>query len=390
MAGGCKVPGLLVYGAYGSQPVRRCLEAANFSGFSNLTKKMILLTSSAVSTLVSTLIILISTFVLFLAGYQLQQNSIQVLQKRLREERQDYYANYGNPIFNSRQPAAADNDGDQSGLPRVYIPPEDVPNSSVGRGQPSGKKIAHLQLLRYPSTSEFCSALLYFDMLACNGTIDSDRILVYPSSLETRMLTEDVYDILNRLQARDVILHAVAAPGMWGRAPAESKILESAAPKLVRYDQIFYLRAPGIILDVERLDNYFLRKPMTPENLLKERQKYKKSKGTTDSINFGQTWLTSRLSMSMTQLPAVFMTNRQYRADGRSVSRAYVPSAEVRRSFVVPSTKVFQSIPDDTLKKPAYVYFERDGDKRVIGHLGLYDLWAKEVRRVCPDVNLDD
>ncbi|KZZ98161.1 hypothetical protein AAP_00422 [Ascosphaera apis ARSEF 7405] len=355
---------------------------------------MVLLTPSTVSALISTSVIVISTVVLFLAGYKLQQNSIQNLQRHLREESQDYYANYGSPILNSRQREAIGSDGSddiEDELPRDYLSSSGrTSRVSFDRGQSSGKKKAHVQLLNRPSTTDFCSALLYFDLLASNGSIESDHVLVYPSSIEKRMPTKDVYDILNRLRTRDVILHAVDVSGAWGRAPAESKILEAAATSLVTYDQIFYLRAPGIILSVDRLDNYFLTKPMTPEMLLKERKKFDKGKGTSAFMDLGQTWLSSRLSMSMSQLPAAFMTRRQYRADGRSTTRAYVPSAEVRRSFVVPSSKVSRFMMEDEKKRPAYAYFERDEGRRVKGNDNLYQIWRDELTRVCPGTTLDD
>ncbi|KAI5307121.1 Ras- protein rsr1 [Ascosphaera pollenicola] len=352
---------------------------------------MVLLTPSAVSTLVSTSIILVSTIVLFLAGYKIQQDSIQSLQRHLREESQDYYANYGNPILNGRQRDATSDESvaDDDQLPQVYFPSRSASRVAVHRGQSTEKKKAHLQLLNRPSTTDFCSALLYFDLLASNGSIESDHVLIYPASVETRMSTKDVYDILNRLRTRDVILHAVDVSGAWGRAPAESKILEAAATDLITYDQIFYIRAPGIILDVEHLDNYFLAKPMTPDELLKERKKYEKGMGNSDFIDLGQTWLTSRLSMSMSQLPAAFMTSRHHRSDGRSNTRAYVPSAEVRRSFVVPSSKVSRRMMEDG-KRPAYAYFERDEGQRVRGNEYLYEMWRNELTRVCPETSLDD
>ncbi|KAI5308593.1 hypothetical protein KEM55_005337, partial [Ascosphaera atra] len=226
--------------------------------------------------------------------------------------------------------------------------------------------------------------------LESNSTVDSDRLLLYPRSIEAR--GERLIKALNRLRDIGVFLHAVDVPNVWGRAPAESKILDAAAAKLVKYDQIFYLRGPGLMLSAKDLDSYFLTKPYTPQELLSMQKALKRrgkggKKGKAREIE--QIWLTSRLSTSMSQLPAAFKTSRQFKPDGRSTMRAFVPSAEVRPSFVLPSSKVSQRRLLEG-KVPAYVYFDRDDGKRVRGNEEMYAKWRASLHTVCPDVELDD
>ncbi|KAI5296241.1 hypothetical protein KEM52_004956 [Ascosphaera acerosa] len=381
-------------------------------------RDMVLLTSSTVAALLSTSVIVLSTAALFLAGFKVQQASLRGLQRSLQEESHHFYADYGKPIFDGRRIVAESRGGETSETDTEGKLPEDNYQSNNDRGASShGAQdmrrplVAHVQLLDHASTTtDLCSALLHFDLLARNSSIAFDKVLVYPASLEASIKAVDLHHALNRLRSAGVVLHAVDVPPIGSTAPtSESRILEAVAGKLLQYQELYYLRAPGLLLDVERLDRVFLTRPKSAAETLQERMKQQRlEKDVPADIawmrsSLGQTWLSARLSMSMVQLPAAFKISKHetrrrtsgwWTSSKASISRAYVPSAEVRRTFVVPSSKVTSQMMVSSTDKPAYVYFESQlqGRRRVRvrGNEAVYKAWWQDVARKCSDVKLSD
>lgn len=251
---------------------------------------MVLLTSSAVSVMVSSGVVCMFTFLLFLCGYTLQQQTVRSLQEAIRRPPEPKPVPALPPQFHEQenendtalgvgvleQPGGAIADGNAPGeeeIESIHIevivpeqnnsPLNDAPNkrppapaeeeSSSSSSSPS-QRLAYMFALGEPS--DLCSALLFAKQQRSESRLAAEPsiILLYPSTwesdpspLHTSVLSfmRDVQDIHN------LIYHPVRIYDAWD---IKSQLLGELQWTRWEYDQALYLRSPGLILDGKALD----------------------------------------------------------------------------------------------------------------------------------------
>ncbi|OCT44655.1 hypothetical protein CLCR_06075 [Cladophialophora carrionii] len=228
---------------------------------------MVLLTSSTVSAIVSGGVVCLFTFLLFLSGYVLQQQSVRSIQEAIRRPPEPQPVPTLPPQF--REP-----ENDTFGV--VLEKPEGDADSVVGSRGPWAdsiqvpvvaatqeqnprkdsppQRLAYIFALEEPS--HLCSALLFAKQQRSTSRLPKEPsiVLLYPSTWESDSSTlftsalsfmrdvQELYDVVYRpVQIRDAWNTRALLLGelQWGRWD---------------YDQALYLRSPGMVLDIQSLD----------------------------------------------------------------------------------------------------------------------------------------
>ncbi|KAJ4515550.1 hypothetical protein HRR83_004760 [Exophiala dermatitidis] len=252
---------------------------------------MVLLTSSAVSVVISSSIVCLFTFLLFLSGYVLQQQTVTALREAIRQPPEpkpvptlppqfrtpDNQTTFG--IFEDKEdettllvldaqsPDGTGNVGESIQVPILegadqvlLAEPSDVaPASKVSdqRTDSAGspQRLAYIFALLEPS--DLCAALLFAKQHRSNSQLPSQPsiVLLYPStwesdtsSLQTSALSfmrdvQDLYDLVYRpVHIREGV-------------DVRAQLLGELQWKRWDYDQALYLRTPGATLDGAVLDS---------------------------------------------------------------------------------------------------------------------------------------
>jgi hypothetical protein len=276
---------------------------------------MVLLTSSAISVAISSTVICIFTFLLFLSGYVLQQQTVRSLQEALHrppepkpsvilpqkfwlseEDELDVVpSDAGNGLQLVQVNTRITEAGSQEVLgtdatDRPEHPIEESPENPVSPTEPSSDVAASTILESAPSaTSEqrlayilalsspqqICSALLFFKWQREKGLQTPSLNLLYPSIWEVADSTYPAYktalDLMrNAEDTNNVILHPVEISAVWEGITIESQLLSGLQRNWMRwgFDRSIYLRSPGLALDITQLDSALskssLKKSWTP------------------------------------------------------------------------------------------------------------------------------
>ncbi|KAK2773128.1 hypothetical protein FQN52_006104 [Onygenales sp. PD_12] len=380
---------------------------------------MVLLTSSTISVAISSSIIGLFTFLLFLSGYVLQQQSVRGIQAAISPSTTTAASRYSPPLGGS--PAAAYvivNQGkDAFYTPDVVVPDGDGSGES-GRGkfgkafgnpitrpvaqdvrERSRHKQAYLQMISKPNMADICSGLLFFKTLASKSDIPSDKVFLYPQSWDLHSPTKGIAAVLNLLRQHqdeyNIVLHAIDMTDPNYRSPSNTRLLSKASHKLTHYEKILYVRSPGILANSTKLDDLFLSPPPTssPPSSSSYSSSYwswrNKRKAPRDDEPQSETWVPTRLSTVNPDLPYAFLVTMDHAPSGGVSIRTHVPVPSVKQSLIVPAIPRISPEKAADLR-PAYVFFEKDRDVQRERETGYYREWKEQVRAVCEGADVGD
>lgn len=254
---------------------------------------MVLLTSSTVSAIVSAAIISLFTFLLFLVGYVLQQQSVNALREAIRappppkstptlparfrkqENETESILDEGDDDEDVQVQDEIDRFLGQAPSESSNVIEVDTNGPAQEALQPATRteSLAYILALAQPST--LCSAALFAQKLNLQplGT-SSDQprlVLLYPSTWETvasplhmaaLSYMRDMYDTY------PVIFHPVEFIKGWEESSTHSHLLGELQRTMWDFDRMLYLRAPGMVVDEGRVQNALrksnIRKSWTP------------------------------------------------------------------------------------------------------------------------------
>lgn len=339
---------------------------------------MVLLTLSTVSSIISMGVILIFTFLLFLSGYVLQQQSVRSIQQALRlppDSPHPLLARHGSPGSGSPyRNGRRDPSYDQSYHDSI----------SDDRQQAAGGYYAYVQLLSTPDPSNICSAILFFHHLSKNGTAVQDRLFMYPQEwdqLSSQKQSKAVTKALSLLRTAstkyNIWLLPIDMTAATFRGYTDTKLLHLGQIQFMQYDSVLYVQTPGLLLDTGKLDDFLLSRPL-PLRFDQDRQ---------DSFD-NQAWIPMPLKAERDNtLPPVYLVTVNNVGAGQVEARGHVPNE------TLPGFGHLAAGPDDydSDKQPGYVFFEHDKD----GHVRwagnpFYGTWRTGLQDVCAGLDLDD
>lgn len=204
------------------------------------------------------------TFLLFLSGYVLQQQSVRSIQHALRPPPDPYaIAGWQGSPGSSYQNVKRNVDYDQFHDQESYDTDEHQPGE--------GGYYAYLQLLSTPDPSDICSAILFFKHLATNGTAIQDRLFMYPQEwdqISTMKLSKPVTTALSLLRAAStkysiwLLPIDMTAATSAGYSITDTKLLHLGQIQFMQYDSVLYVQTPGLLLDTGKLDDILLSRPL--------------------------------------------------------------------------------------------------------------------------------
>lgn len=346
---------------------------------------MVLLTSSTVSAIVSMGVVCIFTFLLFVSGYVLQQNSVKNIQHALRKPADGPpIVGRGSPGSTFQKPAhkrgLSDSDLGLTG-------DQEVLQGSRGRASGSKGNYAYLQLLSRPDPSDICSAVLFFKQLAANGSVIPDRLFMYPEEWD-RMSAKSLGKTGSL--ALSILRAASIKYGIWllpidisvalhaGYTMSDTKLLRLGQIQFMQYDSVLYLQSPGLIMDTEKLDQVLLSQPLPLLHDWSRPESYA-----------NEAWTPMSLRPDRDEnLPPVYLITVNNVDGGRVQTRTHVPNTDLPGfgNLVIGPTDF-----DETGDLPGYVYFEndRDGQVKWAGN-PLFGAWRAQQHEVCEGLDFDD
>ena len=273
---------------------------------------MVLLTSSAISAAISGGVVCLFTFLLFLSGYVLQQQSVRSLQAALQEPievRIRVQPTLPPPLQNIDNDVllGLEDENDTSSAFIETVSDQDLVQIAIGNGpsiepssppeasqEPSPQQLWHAHVdgsftdpasdeqsttaqtpasqddlfearfayvLSLPSPSDVCSVLLFTKWHRQFSQLPSrqvDILYIYPSDWETSSYTshrDALRLLLESEHKHSAILHPVPVTKLWAGIDVESQLLSELARNPWPYDRVMYLRTPGMLLDTSRLDS---------------------------------------------------------------------------------------------------------------------------------------
>lgn len=254
---------------------------------------MVLLSSSTVSAILSSGIICLFTFLLFLSGYVLQQNAVDGLRIALEAplEQRVRLPSLPPPILDEVLNEATDENITFSGILEPTIPPPQllisqpdqpseqspqelwhshVDNSGLSTeiedtfDPPSSNFIydgRFAYVLALSSPSDVCSSSLFTQWHRQFTTLPLSTIniiVLYPASWETSnhpLHSSALQLLLASEQSHSLILHPVPISRVWTGIDVEQQLLTELARNPWPYDRVMYLRSPGMLLDTAKLDS---------------------------------------------------------------------------------------------------------------------------------------
>ena len=419
---------------------------------------MVLLTSSTVSVILSSSVVCMFTFFLFLSGYVLQQQSVRNIQVALQPR-------------SPPPPLSPQIQESKRGLPGIDLVKrgqnDDNDNRNIGN-------YAYLQLISNPDPSDICSAILFFKTLAMNNTAIPDRLLMYPKqwdkipdpSSEENEEEEDS-NMQKQNESRDreknknlkekkkkntskknklnytkqqskALQHLREAsikyniwllpidmslsspstrtnPITYGRI-TDTKLLAIGQIQFMQYDSVLYLQTPGMIQNVNKLDQLLLNKPLPGKH----------DKNRLESFN-NEAWIPLPLRPHLEDfLPPVYLvTVNNVLSKSRVEARTHVPNPFLRGFadlVVEPGKLVASGYGSGSLnsrigagdcdssqgqidqvscsqdlkmqlqqqQQPGYVYFKHDRYGRVNWKDNpIFGQWRAQQYEVCPGLDLD-
>ncbi|KAK2748932.1 hypothetical protein FQN57_007215 [Myotisia sp. PD_48] len=363
---------------------------------------MVLVTPSTISVALSSSIIGLFTFLLFLSGYVLQQQSVRNIQAVIQQSSTVKQYKTATSLSHLTVPAEAIRLWNQQENQKTHKIPAHTAQaapSPFGRRTRRSKdqkplsaeiKDAYLQILYKPSPADICSTLLFFESLNLNSTVPSERIILYPQAWDTRSPTKSVTSALKILKQSGSKINAIVQPidisTMQDQVPSEAQLIKKASTRLAGYRRILFLRCPGQLVDIARLEQLFEGELLSTGTSQKG---IKMNDGNTTP-----TWLPLGPFAIHRQLPAALLITTASSVDrGKSRwsekknivslnSHVLNPNSFQQRNSIMESAESSGRVP-----APSYVYFERDTVGRRGGDVH-YLKWKEQVQAVCPDVNI--
>ncbi|KAL5343499.1 hypothetical protein BJX70DRAFT_354325 [Aspergillus crustosus] len=342
---------------------------------------MVLLTHSTVSVIVSTGVVSIFTFLLFLSGYALQQQSVRTIQHAIRPpERPKSHGIYKRSSQDTLSDLKIENLLDDE-LREVHI--ETSPGVEGN--------YAYLQLLSDPDPSNICSAILFFKQLSTGGSAIQDRLFMYPSDWDTMVLSNPVSIALSLLRAAslkyDIWLLPIdiSAATSAGYKITDTKLLRLGQIQFMQYDGVLYLQTPGLLLDSAKLDSMLLSRPLPLRH----------DKNRIESYN-NEAWIPMPLRAARdTLLPPVYLVTVNNIENGNVEARGHIPNMALDGfGRIVTGTWGVQTSSDSSSnnsEQPGYVYFERDDQGQAKwAQNPMYGSWRSQQYEVCDGLDLDD
>lgn len=267
---------------------------------------MVLLTSSAVSVMISSGVVCTFTFLLFLSGYVLQQQTVRSLQEAIRQppERKPvptlpakfrHQENESVEAVVGGEPLAIDEPlsprpRQPQGMVQVTVPVqvdadgqhqrqlgnESPERKDRGAAQSPGssaedplyERLAYMFALLQPS--DLCSALLFTQehRKSSSLAIQPSVVLLYPSTWETSSAGQhtSVLKFMRGIQEQyDLVYHPVQISNGWD---VNAQLLGELQWTRWDYDRALYLRSPGLAINMGALDEALassvLRKSWAP------------------------------------------------------------------------------------------------------------------------------
>ncbi|PYH48747.1 uncharacterized protein BP01DRAFT_403307 [Aspergillus saccharolyticus JOP 1030-1] len=368
---------------------------------------MVLLTSSTVSIILSSSIICLFTFLLFLSGYLLQQQSVRNIQDAIRPPPPPppvYPINNeatSNDIL--ADDAAASSKNHQQTLSSSST--EHNPDKNAAPGT-----YAYLQLLSTPDPAAICSSILFFHQLTGNEnhTAIQDRLFMYPrewdavytspdhpnpnpnpssQSLRESTISKSLQHLRTSALTHNIWLLPIDTSTITtssGSGLSDTKLLRLGQIQFVPYDAVLYLQSPGMVVDVSRLDSLLLDRPVPGKHDPERVESYNNA-----------AWMAMPLRPEREdRLPGggvylVTVNNAGGRL-GQVEARGHVvtPGFEGGRG-VVRGVRGVEGEEDDD-EGAGYVVFEQEGDGKVKWEGNeLYGAWRKGMEEVCPGVDLE-
>ena len=273
---------------------------------------MVLLTSSTISVVISSSIVCTFTFLLFLSGYVLQQQTVRSLQEALRAppppkptptlppqfqklQAESVIAGNGEvrlevvevvvSASNTRDGPAK---GEQAALQKsLFVAPQADKSPQIGDNEAEtlttmvsstdrplpGSQVDQVDLpkaaprlayiLTLPHTSALCSALLFakWQREFSSLTPKPNIVFLYPANWESSNTPSHNSAISLLREAQDqyaIIYHPVQINPIWTGVDINAQLLGEMQRNRWDYDRAIYLRSPGILLDAGALDKALL------------------------------------------------------------------------------------------------------------------------------------
>ena len=268
---------------------------------------MVLLTSSTVSAIISAAIISLFTFLLFMVGYVLQQQSVNSLREAIKAPPPPKHiptlpARFRRPDNETEDLALFEADinqdeiddylrkGDATSPEMIEVGMEDAVQQL---GQATSRSESLAFILALPEPAALCSAALFAESLnleLSSTSADQPRlVLLYPSMWETVASPLHIAALTLMRDMHDkypVIFHPVEYVKGWQHANTISHLLGEMQRAWWEFDRMLYLRTPGMVVDATKVMDALKRSnvrkswtPMTaavggdPEILLWERKR---------------------------------------------------------------------------------------------------------------------
>ncbi|KAL5003636.1 hypothetical protein BDV10DRAFT_153811 [Aspergillus recurvatus] len=336
---------------------------------------MVLLTHSTVSVILSTGVVSIFTFLLFLSGYALQQQSVRTIQHVIRPpEHPKVYKRGQDPLSD------LDLEAELEEAPQVQ--------TKITPGVEGN--YAYLQLLSDPDPSNICSAILFFKQLSTNKSAIQDRLFMYPSYWDTMALSKPVSVALSLLRAAslkyDIWLLPIdmSAATSAGYTATDTKLLRLGQIQFMQYDGVLYLQTPGLLLNPAKLDSMLLSRPLPLRH----------DKSRVESYN-NEAWIPMPLRAERdADLPPVYLVTVNNIENGNVEARGHIPNLALEgfgRIVTGPWGALAESDTNsDPAKQPGYVWFERDDEGKVKWEKNpLFGSWRAQQYEICEGLDLD-
>lgn len=266
---------------------------------------MVLLTSSAISVVISSTVVCTFTFLLFLSGYVLQQQTVRSLQEALHRPPELKPSVTLPRKFWRAEEDVSEHDTDETAeriIEVVQTSPESIeerilesvqiqqshggeqvvqlfdviePDTPATRTQESSKNAVSNALESAPTSTQevrlayvlaissprqICSALLFFRWQRQFGLQTPSLALLYPSSWEVDPSNPEYKTALDLMRdaqdANHLELHPVEINAVWAGITIENQLLAGLQRNWMRwgFDRSIYLRSPGLALDISSLD----------------------------------------------------------------------------------------------------------------------------------------
>jgi hypothetical protein len=257
---------------------------------------MVLLTSSTVSAVISITVVCVFTFLLFLSGYVLQQQTVKSLQEALRQppepkptptlpakfQQQNNATELDEaasdeqvifvPVGAEQEQEAAPIDGsqeledpvqglDQEQGPKVQAEPTLRPITqkphSASDDLQSQERLAYI--LSLPEPVDLCSAVLFAKWQRQSAELASSPtiMILYPTTWETSAspLHLAALTFMRDMQSEySLTYHPVQFSSVWSGVGINSHLLGEFQRIRWDFDQALYLKSPGMALDTTALD----------------------------------------------------------------------------------------------------------------------------------------